>query len=449
MDALTNKEQDTSSASSETRNGIILYGEDRPKRSPPSLRERQYSKYMKVTELINLEPPQEEEALAYLLDQNYERSFNAYERAVFYNIIATIYQSQEKYQDALKYFYLVLAQGNSLPYDLQDGVHFTIGQIHFALEDYEASLPYLNEWLIQQEDPPAHNLIFIANAYYYSGTMNGLAQDKANGFHRTAIKFINQAITSEESKGKEAKENWYVFLRMLYNNFEENAKVIEIAELLVTRWPKKEYWVQLSGLYAREAALEGIDEEKIKAFEEKQITTLEMAHRQGMLDTASELQTMSQLFLYHDIPYKSSKTLSAAMDQGISKNTYANYNLLSMAYIKGQDIEKSVDPLTKAAELSNDGDLYMRLANIYLKLDKYAQGAQAIEKGIAKGSVNRPDIARFQQGQAYAYMEEYDKARKAFRLASEDDRTKKNATTWLKYIDGEEQRTKDIREYLN
>lgn len=180
----------------------IKYGEERDTRKIPGIRKKFFNDYLDAIELIQLDPPQYDEALEILLDQNYEKRFKPYEKAAFYNSIATIYLYQQKYVEALKYYKLILQQENSekqllqdvlppsantgfqkigspssseIPYDLLDSVNFLIGQIYFTIEKYENSLPYFNEWYIQQDNPATHNLIFIANAHYYAGNVDGLS----------------------------------------------------------------------------------------------------------------------------------------------------------------------------------------------------------------------------------------------------------------------------------
>mgnify|MGYP003669912975 CR=1 FL=1 len=438
-----------------TQSEVILYGDDRPARKPPGLRAKLYDDYNEVMNLLSLDPPEQEKALIILNDRDFEdkRRINAFEKAVFYNLIASIYQSQEKYDEALSYYKMVLdleplaiRDNIDIPYDLLDGANFLMGQLYFIKGEYQKSHLYLNNWLVQQETPTARNLIFIANAYYYAAIDEEIEKIQADNFIRTSISLINRAIKINESA---AKEDWFVFLRTLHSNLNEDQIVFDITETLLTRWPKKQYWVELSGLYALEAGKDELSESEIDELGKLQLVALETAHRQGMLTTGRELETISQLFLYHEIPYKSSKTLEKALREGISQPTYKNFDLLSIAYLQGKDMEKAINPLSKAAKLSDDGELFMRLANVYLQLDKYQEAASSIDAGIEKGGIDRPDLARFLQGQAYMALENFEQARAAFRLAAKDERTSKNATTWLNYIDREEQRIKDIREYLN
>lgn len=427
---------------------------ERPKRDPQSLRERQFKVYQEALELMNAEPAQYDEALVLLLDVDYTirnstRNPNAYERAVFFNTIANIYRAQEKHEKALDYFLMVLEQDVELPYELEDGVNFIIGQLNFILEDYETALTYLNNWLRPQIAPSTNNVIFIANVYYSAGLKEGLSADIQADYFRTAISLVHYSIELEISKGNSGKENWYVFLRVLHDSLGESDKVLEISELLVSRWPKKLYFIELSGIYANESLREGLPETEIANFEKKQMVTLELAHRQEMLTEARELESMSQLFLYHDVPYKSSKTLNFALENDISTETLKNLDLLAYGYLEGKDYDKAISPLSKAAVLTEDGERYMRLANLYLQIDNYVEAAVAIEKALEKGGFDRPDLARIIQGQAYVVLARFDEARAVFREASKDERSVDIAANWLRYIDNEEKRLKDIAEYLN
>lgn len=432
-----------------------LSKDERPARKPPGLSAGLYKAYSEVVELLNQDIPDQERALFLLKNTNFEikSRTNAFERAVFYNLIASIYQSQENYDEAILYYKKVLEQeplgiANNIdvPYDLLDGANFLIGQLYVIKGEYKSAHIYLNNWLAYQVAPIARNLIFIANAYYLAAIEDGIERAEAEGFIRTAISLTNRAVGINELS---AKESWYVFLRSLHYYLNEDQNVFDITEILISRWSKKQYWIELSSLYASAAAKDGIGENEAAELEKMQLVALETVHRQGLLSTGRELETISQLFLYHEIPYKSSKTLEKALTEGVSEPTYKNFDLLSIAYLQGKDIEKAIEPLSKAAELSENGELFMRLANVYLQMDQYQEAASSINAAIEKGGVDRPDLARFLQGQAYMALEDFDRARASFRMAAEDERTVKNANTWLKYMINEEQRVKDIKEYLN
>jgi len=420
---------------------------DRPPRKTLGFSERIYKVLSKAQEAMGAEPPRFDEAMAILKEQNLER-INDTERASFYQMMAAVTQQQEKYKEALGYYEKILAIQN-ISYTLEDQIKFAAGQLHFLEGNYDQAIKFMEEWLLYQDDPPVRNLVFVSNAYYSAGAADGVPKNKADDYFKTALSYILTVIKRSEEEGIEVKENYYTFLRTLYYNLGDTAKVLETVELLATRWPKKEYWTQLSGLYAQKAAEDGTSEAEALALEKKQMAAYELAYRQNMLETGRELETMAQLYLYHNVPYKAAKTVEASLNKGLSEKNQKNYNLLAQALINGKDTKDSIEPLKKAAELSDDGNLYVRLGQVYISLDMYDEAADAIGKGLAKGGISRPDQTSFMQGQAYMSVMKFDEARKSFREAAKDKRSEKTANSWISYLDNEEKRYKQIQEYLS
>ena len=81
--------------------------------------------------------------------------------------------------------------------------------------------------------------------------------------------------------------------------------------------------------------------------------------------------------------------------------------------------------MEKAAAKSEEGELYVRLGNVYLDGDQFSKSADSIIKGLNKGGVKRPDQARLALGMAYFNLGDYDEARKAFRAAGKEGARRK------------------------
>ena len=100
--------------------------------------------------------------------------------------------------------------------------------------------------------------------------------------------------------------------------------------------------------------------------------------------------------------------------------------------------------MEKAAELSEKGELYTRLGNVYLDSDQHQKAIGAVNKGLAKGGVKRPDSARLVLGMAHFNLGDYKSAKKAFRDAAKDERSEKYARQWIRYIASEEERQREM-----
>jgi tetratricopeptide (TPR) repeat protein len=136
------------------------------------------------------------------------------------------------------------------------------------------------------------------------------------------------------------------------------------------------------------------------------------------------------------------------MEQGFAdevvEDKSKNYELAGSAWRQAQETKKSIPMMEKAAAKSDEGELYVRLGNVYLDGDQFEKAVASINKGLSKGGVKRPDQARLALGMAYFNLGNYKDARKVFRQAAKDDRAEKYAKQWLKYIQSEEDRQAEL-----
>jgi tetratricopeptide (TPR) repeat protein len=237
-----------------------------------------------------------------------------------------------------------------------------------------------------------------------------------------------------KGKGKVPKEQWYNLARFLYFDKNDINKSVDVLEELLVHYPKKQYWVQISHMYGEQKK------------ESEQLAAMETAYVQDMLDKGSEQVTMAYLYLNADVPYKAAKVLDKGIKNKSVEGTSKNYEILGNAFRQAQEIDKAIPAMESAAAKSDSGELYARLGNIYLDGDQYKKAISAINKGLSRGGVKRPDNARLVLGMAYFNDKQYSKARDAFKAAGRDKRSEKYATQWMQYMDSELDRQKKLQE---
>jgi tetratricopeptide (TPR) repeat protein len=132
--------------------------------------------------------------------------------------------------------------------------------------------------------------------------------------------------------------------------------------------------------------------------------------------------------------------LSRASRKDIVEDNSKNWELLAGALRQAQESSRRSRPWRRPRQLSDDGDLYARLGNIYLDAEQNEKAIEAINKGLQRGGVKRPDNARLVLGMAYFNTNQYEKARDAFRAAGRDERSKKYARQWIAYMNSEIER---------
>ncbi|MGL4565136.1 MAG: tetratricopeptide repeat protein, partial [Halioglobus sp.] len=348
-------------------------------------------------------------------------SLNSYELANVYNLYAFIHYSREDYAKALKAYMEVVAQPD-IPLAMEINTKYTIAQLYFVQEQWQKGIDALQGWFAITDKPNANAYILLAQGYYQ-------LED-----YDTALLNVEKAIDMYEAEDKLPKEQWYNLARFLYFEKGDLPKTVATLEELLRHYPKKDYWVQLSHMYG-EQQKEGL-----------QLAAMDTAYVQGMLDKGQEQVTMAYLYLNSDVPYRAGKVMEKGLKGGTIEPTSKNYEIAASAWSQAQELDKAILDMDQAAAKSDQGELYVRLGNIYLDSDEYDKAITAINKGLSRGGVKRPDTARLVLGMAYFNSKQYDKAREAFKAAGRDERSAKYAQQWLQYIDTEIERQASLRD---
>ena len=384
---------------------------------------------------------------------NNKNEMKSYDRSVMWNYWGYIYFSAEDYDRAMDAYEQLLNEPEAtLP--LRTSSLLTLAQLNLVKENWDKGIALILQWMDEVENVTAQSHALLGQAYY----------QKAD-FVR-ARKSIEEAIRiAEEVEEYRPKENWYVLLAASLYELKE-AKVIGqqyaleqqvvIYEILVNYYPKKSYFIQLGGTYAQ------MDRE------EDYMLVLKAAYEKDFLDKESEYLALAQMLLINKNPYWAAQVLVAGQNKKITikdektgkeetfpviKDSEKNLKLLGDAWRMAQEIDKAIPVLEKAAKLSKDGDLYVLLGNLYLYEDRMKDSIRAIENGLNKSKIKSRSQAQLVLGQAHFELENFDEAKKQFRLAArdEDKRIKKTANSWIKYAENEAIRVQNLnlrREFI-
>ena len=396
-------------------------GAQQETRKTPAMREKVYSK---LAEAQTCAEAKDTQCSRRLLDQvRAMTDLNSYETAQMWNFYAFIYFELGNIPEAVRAYENVLRQPD-LPLGLENSTIFTLAQLYATEDQYQKSIDMLNRWFRTAVNPSPDAYILLAQNYYQ------LEQ------YQRGIEPAEKAISLARSQGKSVRENWYMLLNVLYYQLENYRKVREILEILATNWPKKDYFSQLAAVYGE---LE---------MESRQMAIYEAAHAAGWLDRGGDLVRLAQLMMQAEVPYKAAKILEKGLNDGVIDSTATNWRMLSQAWSLAQEDEKAIPSLRRAATMSNDGILDVRLAQSYLNLDRYPQCVEAARAGLNKGNLRRRDTAQIILGMCLAEQKQYGPAKTAFREAAKDSRSRRAANNWIQFIDSELDRERQLREAM-
>ena len=399
---------------------------ERETRKTPALRNNIYEKLAEAQVFAEAKQyVQAEAVLNDMLDATSKKSkLNRYELANVYNTYAYLRYAVEDYDGALNYYQKVIDQRPEIPLALEINTLYTVAQLYFLQENWKKGIDTLNTWMSVTDTPSTNAYVLLANGYFQLKDY-----DKS-------LSNIQIAIDREEAAGKVPKEQWYNLARFIHFDRDNFRAALDILEILIMYYPKKQYWVQASHLYG---------EEKDEA---RQLAMLEATYEQNLLDRSQDIVLLSQLYLQAEVPFPAARAMEKGLADDIVEKESKNYELAGVAWRQAQEVTKSLPMLEAAASKSEKGELYARLGNVYLDVDKNKEAVEALKRGLDRGGVKRPDQARLALGMAYFNLGDFNAARRAFREARKDKRARSYADQWLKYITSEENRLEELAKEL-
>ena len=391
-------------------------------RRTPALRNKVYERLSEAQVFIEAKQYAEAiEVLQNMEDAGGKRALNSYELANLYNLFAFVYYSQEDYKSALASYEKLVAQPD-IPLAMEINTRYTIAQLYFVMEEWRKGIDALHAWFKVADTPSAQAYILLGQGYYQ-------LKDYDNALKNTLI-----AVNMYKDKGKVPKEQWYSLLRFLYFEADNIPMTVATLEEMIVYYPKKQTWVQLSHMYG---------ESKQEA---KQLAAMETVYMQDLLDKDREQITMAYLYLNADVPYKAARVLEKGVGNKSVEDSSKTLEILGNSWRQAQELKKAIPVMEQAAAKSEKGELFCRLGSVYLDNDNFKKAIVANKKGLKRGGVKRPDSCQLVLGMAYFNVKNYSGARKAFKQAAKDKRSKKYADQWVKYMNNEIDRQKKLQE---
>jgi tetratricopeptide (TPR) repeat protein len=347
---------------------------------------------------------------------------NGNEVGQVYNMLGFVYFSEEDYGGAIRAYREVLAQGEHIPEGLESQTLYTLAQLSFVNEEYQAALDYMERWIRTADNPGPDPHIFMGQVYYQ---MQRYPQ---------AITQIERGIDVSRQRGTEVKEQWWALLNFLYFELENWPKVLEILEIMVREFPKREYWMRLAGIHGQE----GNDRQSL--------WTYEAADVGGFLEQQGDYTNYAGLLMQAEVPFRAARVLERGFERGVIEKTDSTLQSLGQAWQLAQEVQKAIPVFLDAARLSDEGRIYERLAQLYLDNDQFDRCVDAADNALRKGGLRQPQSMHIVKGMCLYNQDNLTGARDAFvtcrnearRLNDESNR--RICQQWITYMEREADR---------
>ena len=342
-----------------------------------------------------------------------------FEHSEIYNWIGVALFQQEKIPEAIEAYLTVVTEPEADP-DKRVRVRFNMAQLMFMQEDYDNSIKHLETWMKESETIDRGGKILLAKAYYN-------VENKER-----ALELVEEVMAESREMQSVPKEGWLSFQWVLYYEKNEYRKAIGVSHALLTYYPEVKYWKQLTAMFG---ALED---------EKNELLGLEIAYMQNGLDEEKQLMALAYRYLAFDTPFRAAYLIEKGMEVGMIERTQKNLEVLGSAWQRSQEFGRASPILEEAAALSEDGNVWSRLAGVYLNINENQRAYDAAVKALAKGNLKREDLTWMNKGNAEAAMHCYKDAEKSFTKAASFPKTETGATNWKNYVVAEGQRRANL-----
>jgi Tfp pilus assembly protein PilF len=357
-------------------------------------------------------------ARASLGELNFER-LSPYERGRVEQLYAGMAFAEDDYAEAREHLELAIASGGLNAQELSSN-RFQIAQSYMAEENWAQGAASLESWFETAVNPNSSAYYLLAVAYYQQAAEASAAE--AERLYERALPPAIKAVELTE----QPQESWIQLVVALMLQKEDYRGAVPWIERMVAIAPdKKGHWMQLSSVY-----------QEIEEYP-KALAVTQLAYTAGLLTEDSEIRRLADLLVYNEIPYRGGQILEQAIADGKMKPDAALYEKLANCWMAAGEFDKSVPPLTRAAELAETGDLFVRLGEVNVQREDWAAAQGALERGLSKGSLRDPGYAQLYMGIVLLEQDKPREAREWFVRARGIERHRRQAEGYIQFIDSQ------------
>ncbi len=323
----------------------------------------------------------------------------------------------KKYPEAAAVFEKLLDSG-MLPADQVEVYTKSVIQIYMQINQNAKLLEYLPKWI--KNHPNDTDMIYSL----------ALVQEHAGQF-KASKETLDGLITSAEKAGQKPKEEWVKSLVFIQFTKLSDSKLdkpaLSVIEKALHYYPTPALWQNmLAGLKDQ------LTDNDAVSF---QLYRLMLAV--GALKAADDYIELAQFALHSGFPAEAVNAMnegfnSKVLGEGDAKERQTRL-LASMK--KAADADKVELPsVEQKARAAADGQEDVLVGEDYIGWGQYAQAIEAIERGLKKGGVKKPDAAQMALGIAYYNNKQKDQARAAFKQIPSSSDLKRIADLWQLHI---------------
>ncbi|MFY0637020.1 tetratricopeptide repeat protein [Maricaulis maris] len=337
-------------------------------------------------------------------------AINPYERSIALQMRGRSYYETDQVMPAIRDWEAAIASGGMLPNETTD-LRINIGQLYIAEGDYARGISALEQAVAQAGEDVLNVRVIKMLAQAYAQ-----AERYREGLP-WAERFWAEHPRADRVRGD------YSLMLFYYQQLERVPDQFRIIEEMVQRWPtEKNNWRSYASLLAQT----GREQD---AFEANKIMYIN-----GMFTESREIVALAQYYSYYEYPYRGAVVLERELNAGVVERTRNNLNLLANMWRQAREWERAIPVLRQLAQLTGDGDDYLKLAEALWQRRELDDAEDAFTEALNRGGLDRPGDAWTLLGNVRAELGREESAIAAFREGARYPYSRSTANGWATFI---------------
>ncbi len=344
------------------------------------------------------------------------------ELAQVYQRAAIIQYNFDDIPKAIEYFKKVIDQRPDIHISQETGLTYQIAQLYNNEEKYQDAIKWFDKWESLCPSTISDSYFYLRGQTYY-----------LMGNKDEAVKLVQKSIDLRTAKGQLGEESWYRLKMAIYIDKEDYNNAEKMAEILAVNFPNDRVLNQLAQLYG------------MNGKPTKQRALMDALNVAGLFDKESQYKNLSYLFLDAEAPYLAARVLKKGIENKTVERNSKNLESWGMSLFQSQETEKALPIVEEAAKKSGDGKLYGRLSAIYYDAEKFDKAIEAGKEALQKKGLKSEAEVHLFIGLSYMNLKKYDKSIESFKKAIKEEKYEKTAGDLLKYVKREKEREAQLK----
>lgn len=345
------------------------------------------------------------------LERLADASLSNFEQASVEQALGFLAAQREDYRAAIEHFSEAIRL-DQLPNSTHFEMILQVAQLHNALREFDQALEQLEFWFCVSTEEAQK----VAEVWVLKASLH-LQKNE----YEEALVAIDQAIELAD----DPQESWYRVKLGVLLELERYEPAVDVLKTLISIDPdRKDYWMQLSGVYME------LDDNA------EAMAALRLAYRRGLLDRGSEYTQLAGLLQEMESPRQAAEVMQEGLERGFIEANARNWEMTAGAWYQAREMQEALDAYEAAGELSDSGRIDFQRASIMTSEEQWDGVLSAATRALEKGDLTESQEANAQLliGMAQFNLGNLEQAEQAFNRAANYGTLRTAAREWLNHI---------------